>query len=64
MTAPYPYGTPPPWWGRGREAAGEAARLAIVESERLRLAGKLKPIAPRAATFEGGLFGEMDDDNV
>lgn len=40
---PWPYPDPPPtWWNGGPQAAAEAARLAIAESERLRRAGQLK----------------------
>lgn len=48
MSAPYPYGAPPSWRGKGKHAAGDAARAAIEESERLRRAGLLKPIRPTA----------------
>jgi hypothetical protein len=33
--APYPYGTPPAWWGKGRVAAGQAAQDAIALSVRV-----------------------------
>lgn len=32
---PYPYGEAPVWWGKGREAAGQAARDAIALSVRV-----------------------------
>lgn len=43
IAADYPYGTPPAWWGRGREAAGQAARDAIVLS--VRVGNRLRELA-------------------
>ncbi len=58
---PYPYGTPPTWWGN-RAAAGQAAKDAIQESERLRRAGLLKPITPKVnSPVYGDFFTEGGD---
>lgn len=43
IAAEYPYGPPPAWWGRGREAAGQAARDAIALS--VRVGARLRELA-------------------
>jgi hypothetical protein len=63
---PYPanYGTPPAWWGQGRDAAGKAAADAIRASEAARQAGTLKPVKAIVRDDLRGLFGEVEADEA